>query len=163
MFQAKATERELEAAKAEIARVSEELAIALGQASARDGDLYAAKVEIALLTEELADLRSALAQAKSMDGALKASQPIARVTGVREIRLPDIGDFEDVPIIEIMVKAGDVVKVDQSVITLESDKATMDVSAPEDGVIGKVHVKVGDKVSQGVLLATYASGAGKPK
>ena len=76
-----------------------------------------------------------------------------------EIRLPDIGDFRDVPIIEILIAPGQSVQKDAPILTLESDKATMDVPAPEDGVIGEVHVKVGDKVSQGALLATYAGGA----
>jgi dihydrolipoamide dehydrogenase len=80
-----------------------------------------------------------------------------------EIRLPDIGDFKDVPIIEILVAPGQSVRKDAPILTLESDKATMDVPAPEDGVIGEVHVKVGDKVSQGRLLATYSGGgAAKP-
>src|SRR6202046_5421280 len=79
-----------------------------------------------------------------------------------EIRLPDIGDFKDVPIIEILVAPGQSVRKDETILTLESDKATMDVPAPEDGAIGEIHVKVGDKVSQGDLLATYsAAGEGK--
>jgi dihydrolipoamide dehydrogenase len=81
----------------------------------------------------------------------------------QEIRLPDIGDFKDVPIIEILIAPGQSVRKEATIVTLESDKATLDVPAPEDGVIGEVHVKVGDKVSQGSLLATYASaGAGQP-
>ncbi|HTR15224.1 MAG TPA: dihydrolipoyl dehydrogenase [Roseiarcus sp.] len=75
----------------------------------------------------------------------------------KEIRLPDIGDFKDVPIIEINIAPGDSVKKEATILTLESDKATLDVPAPEDGVIGEVHVKVGDKVSEGSLLAIYAS------
>ena len=75
----------------------------------------------------------------------------------KEIRLPDIGDFKDVPIIEILVAPGQAVRKEATLLTLESDKATLDVPAPEDGVIGEIHVKVGDKVSQGSLLATYAS------
>src|SRR5580698_7196836 len=74
-----------------------------------------------------------------------------------EIRLPDIGDFKDVPIIEILVAPGQSVKKDEPILTLESDKAAMDVPAPEDGVIGEIRVKVGDKVTQGDLLATYAA------
>ena len=77
-----------------------------------------------------------------------------------EIRLPDIGDFKDVPVIEILVQPGQRVQKDASILTLESDKATMDVPAPSDGVIGAIHVKVGDKVSQGALLATYADAGG---
>jgi dihydrolipoamide dehydrogenase len=82
-----------------------------------------------------------------------------------EIRLPDIGDFKDVPIIEILAKPGQSVAKDDILLTLESDKASLDVPAPEAGVIGEIKVKVGDKVSQGDLLATYASGgeaAAKP-
>jgi dihydrolipoamide dehydrogenase len=76
----------------------------------------------------------------------------------QEIRLPDIGDFKDVPIIEVLIAPGQSVRKEATILTLESDKATLDVPAPEDGVIGEVLVKVGDKVSQGVLLATYAGG-----
>src|SRR5208283_3322293 len=76
----------------------------------------------------------------------------------QEIRLPDIGDFKDVPIIEILVAPVQAVRKEATLLTLESDKATLDVPAPEDGVIGEILVKVGDKVSQGSLLATYASG-----
>ncbi len=70
-----------------------------------------------------------------------------------EIKIPDIGDFHDIPVIEVMVKPGDVVKAEDSLITLESDKATMDVPAPSAGKIREVKVKVGDKVSQGALIA----------
>jgi dihydrolipoamide dehydrogenase len=81
----------------------------------------------------------------------------------QDIRLPDIGDFKDVPIIEILIAPGHSVRKEATILTLESDKATLDVPAPEDGVIGEILVKVGDKVSQGSLLATYASGeAGRP-
>src|ERR1700733_14788071 len=80
----------------------------------------------------------------------------------KEIRLPDIGDFKDVPIIEILVTPGQNVRKDEPILTLESDKAAMDVPAPEDGVIGEIRVKVGDKVTEGDLLATY-SGGGETK
>ncbi len=76
----------------------------------------------------------------------------------KEIRLPDIGDFKDVPVIEVQIAPGKSVRKEDTILTLESDKATMDVPAPEDGVIGEVRVKVGDKVSEGALLATYAEG-----
>ncbi|MGD1016302.1 MAG: dihydrolipoyl dehydrogenase [Roseiarcus sp.] len=75
-----------------------------------------------------------------------------------EIRLPDIGDFKDVPIIEVHIKPGQTVAKEDIMVTLEGDKATLDVPAPEAGVIGEVKVKVGDKVSKGALLATYAEG-----
>lgn len=66
--------------------------------------------------------------------------------------MPDIGDSKDVPVIEVMVKAGDTVKAEQSLLTLETDKATMDVPAPFDGVVKNVSVKVGDKISEGTLI-----------
>ena len=78
----------------------------------------------------------------------------------KEIRLPDIGDFKDVPIIEILVAPGQSVRKDETILTLESDKASMDVPAPEDGVIGEIRVKVGDKVTQGDVLATYSGDEG---
>ena len=79
-----------------------------------------------------------------------------------EIRLPDIGDFKDVPIIEIHVKPGQTVAKEEVLLTLESDKATLDVPAPEAGVIGEIKVKIGDKVSEGSLLATWAGAAAPP-
>ncbi|MBX9629815.1 MAG: dihydrolipoyl dehydrogenase [Burkholderiales bacterium] len=71
---------------------------------------------------------------------------------VIEVRVPDIGDFKDVPIIELLVKPGDTVAAEDSLITLESDKATMEVPAPTAGVVKELKVKVGDKVSQGTLI-----------
>ena len=68
---------------------------------------------------------------------------------VIEIRVPDIGDFQDVEIIEILVKPGDSVEAETSMITLESDKATMDVPAPQAGVVAEILVKLGDRVSEG--------------
>ncbi len=73
------------------------------------------------------------------------------------VEVPDIGDFEDVPIIEILVSEGDEVSADDPLLTLESDKATMDVPAPFAGTVKEVLVKVGDKVSQGTQLLKMAS------
>jgi pyruvate dehydrogenase E2 component (dihydrolipoamide acetyltransferase) len=80
------------------------------------------------------------------------------------IDVPDIGDFEDVPVIEILVSPGDHVAVDDPLVTLESDKATMDVPAPFAGEIGDVQVRVGDRVSQGSPLVTIVpeGGDGNP-
>src|SRR5277367_1096602 len=77
----------------------------------------------------------------------------------RDIKLPDIGDFKDVPIIEIHIKPGQTVAKEDVIFTLESDKATLDVPSPEAGVIGAIKVKIGDKVSQGSLLATIEESA----
>jgi dihydrolipoamide dehydrogenase len=70
-----------------------------------------------------------------------------------EVKVPDIGDFKDVPIIDIAVKAGDTVAAEDALLTLESDKATIDVPSPAGGVIKEITVKVGDKVSAGSLIA----------
>ena len=78
-----------------------------------------------------------------------------------EVKVPDIGDFRDVPVIEVLVKPGDAVKPEDPLVTLESDKATMDVPAPSAGTVKSIAVKVGDKVSEGSLvLVLDAAGAG---
>jgi pyruvate dehydrogenase E2 component (dihydrolipoamide acetyltransferase) len=69
-----------------------------------------------------------------------------------EVKVPDIGDFSDIPVIEVFVKPGDTVKADVSLVTLESDKATMDVPSPAAGVVKEMKLKVGDKVSEGTLV-----------
>jgi len=81
-----------------------------------------------------------------------------------EVKVPDIGDFKDVPIIEILVKPGDAVTAEQPLLTLESDKATLDVPAPAPGVVGAIVAKVGDKVSMGspLLLLELAEAAAPP-
>lgn len=71
-----------------------------------------------------------------------------------EVPVPDIGDFTDVPIIELLVSPGDTVAAEDPLVTLESDKATMDVPAPFAGTVGELRVKVGDRVSQGSVLLT---------
>ena len=70
-----------------------------------------------------------------------------------EVKVPDIGDFKDVPVIELLVKPGDAVNKDDSLVTLESDKATMEVPSPSAGTLKELRVKIGDKVSQGTLIA----------
>ena len=77
-----------------------------------------------------------------------------------EVKVPDIGDFTDVPVIEIFVKPGDAVAAEDSLVTLESDKATMDVPSPAAGIVREVHVKLGDKVSQGTLIVMLEPAAG---
>ena len=76
-----------------------------------------------------------------------------------EIRIPDIGDFKNVPVIEVLVKPGDAVAADQTIIVLESDKATLDVPAPEAGTVAEIMVKPGDQVSQGTVVLTFAAPA----
>ena len=76
-----------------------------------------------------------------------------------EVKVPDIGDFHDIPVIEVLVKAGDAVAADDSLVTLESDKATMDVPSPAAGVVREVRLKVGDKVSEGAVVLVLAAAA----
>ena len=78
--------------------------------------------------------------------------------GVAEVRVPDIGDFKDVPVIEIFVKVGDTVKAEDPIVSLESDKATMDVPAPLSGVVTAIGIKIGDKVSEGSVILSLATG-----
>ena len=75
-------------------------------------------------------------------------------TDVVSVEVPDIGDFDDVPVIEILVSPGDTVETDDPLLTLESDKATMDVPAPFPGTIKEIQVSIGDRVSQGKVLLT---------
>ena len=76
-----------------------------------------------------------------------------------EVKVPDIGDFAEVPVIELFVKVGDSIKVDDAIVTLESDKATMDVPSPVDGVVKEVLVQLGAKVAEGSLLIKVETGA----
>jgi dihydrolipoamide dehydrogenase len=84
----------------------------------------------------------------------------SQMSDVVEVKVPDIGDFKDVPVIEVLVKVGDTVKAEDSLITLESDKATMDVPSPVSGVVTELKIKVGDKVAEGTLVALVKIGAG---
>jgi dihydrolipoamide dehydrogenase len=84
------------------------------------------------------------------------------MSSVIEVKVPDIGDYKDVPVIEVLVKPGDTIKKEDSLVTLESDKATMEVPAPEGGVVKELKVKLGDKVSEGVVLLLLESAAAAP-
>ena len=83
---------------------------------------------------------------------------------IKEVLVPDIGDFKDVDVIEILVRPGDTVAKEQSLITLESDKATMEIPSPDSGVVKELRVKVGDKLSQGAaILVLEAAEAALPE
>ena len=77
-----------------------------------------------------------------------------------EVKVPDIGDFDAVPIIELFVKVGDSINVDDAICTLESDKATMDVPSSAAGVVKEVLVQIGDKVAEGAVLIKLETAAG---
>src|SRR5450756_1904620 len=82
-----------------------------------------------------------------------------------EVKVPDIGDFKDIAIIEISVKVGDKIEKEQSLVTLETDKAAMEIPSPAAGVVKEMKVKVGDKVSEGslILLLESSDAAGVPQ
>ncbi len=91
---------------------------------------------------------AALAPSPATDGG--------EAKGSYDVQVPDIGDFTDVEVIELLVQQGDQVQIDDSLITLESDKASMEIPAPRAGTVKKLHVGVGDKVSEGHLIVTLA-------
>ena len=119
---------------------------------------------------EASEVRAA-APAAAVSAASPATVPAAAVTapvaaasggGTVEVKVPDIGDYHDVPVIDVCVKVGDVVNLDDALVTLESDKATMDVPSSAAGVIREIRVGLGDKVSAGavvVVLDTAGSAA----
>ena len=76
-----------------------------------------------------------------------------------DVKVPDIGDFSDVPVIDVLVKPGDAVKREDPLVTVESEKATMDIPSPAEGVVKTITVQIGDKVSEGHALLTLESGA----
>ncbi len=91
-------------------------------------------------------------------GAPGADYGASGVYETIEVHVPDIGDFKEVPVIEVLVKPGDSVKAEDALVTLESDKATMDVPSPAAGTVGEIKVKVGDKVGEGSLILTLSTG-----
>ncbi|WP_296002470.1 dihydrolipoyllysine-residue acetyltransferase, partial [Rugamonas sp.] len=94
--------------------------------------------------------------------AAPAAAPAA-ASGPVDVKVPDIGDFKEVEVIELLVKVGDTIKVDQSLITVESDKASMEIPSSHAGVITAINVKVGDKVHEGSpLLVVQSTGAAAP-
>src|SRR5690242_13931205 len=105
---------------------------------------------------------AAKAEAPAKSAPAPAAAPAAGPAGVREARVPDIGGFDSVPVIEILVKVGDSVSKDQSLVTLESDKATMEVPAPFAGVVKEIKLKVGDEVAEGSLIALIESADAAP-
>src|ERR1700704_3098473 len=82
-----------------------------------------------------------------------------------EVKVPDIGDFKDVEIIELLVKPGDTVKAEQSLLTVESDKASMEIPSTHAGVVKELKVKIGDKVNEGslVMMLEAAGGGGRAR
>ena len=98
---------------------------------------------------------------KNVANMVPAATPVAApaASGPVEVRVPDIGDFKDVAVIEVFVQPGDSIKVEQSLITVESDKASMEIPSSAAGVLKELKVKVGDKINQGDLLAVLEGAA----
>ena len=124
------------------------------------GDKVSEGSLILLLDSGAAEAATAPAEAPKERVSAPPS-PTSTPGGIAEVRVPDIGDFKDVPVIEILVKLGDTVKAEDALVTLESDKATMDVPSPLGGTVQEMRVNVGDKVSEGAILLTLATGEGR--
>jgi pyruvate dehydrogenase E2 component (dihydrolipoamide acetyltransferase) len=108
-----------------------------------------------------ATVAPAASAAAPVPAPASTAAPVASAAGtLSELRVPDIGDFKDVAVIEVFVKPGDAIKLEQSLITVESDKASMEIPATQAGVVKEVKVQLGDKVSQGSLLALIESTSG---
>src|SRR5258705_10981703 len=110
-----------------------------------------------ILTLELDGADAAAEAAKPAVSAPPA--PTSAPAGIAEVRVPDIGDFKDVPIIEVMVKEGDAIQAEQPLVTLESDKASMEVPSPLGGVVRDLKVKLGDRVNEGMIILTLVTEA----
>lgn len=119
------------------------------------GDVLSQGSVVILLEEGAA--AAAPAQAEVSNVAPVSTPNVA--TSLVQIQVPDIGDYKDVPVIEVLVKAGDQVEKEQSIVVLESDKATMDVPSSHSGIVKEVKVKVGDLLSEGSVVLVLESGA----
>jgi pyruvate dehydrogenase E2 component (dihydrolipoamide acetyltransferase) len=145
------------------AGVVKELKVKLGD-KVKEGSLV-----LVLEAEGAAAAAAPAPAAAAPAGAAPAPAPVATPpttpaaapsTGPVDVLVPDIGDFDEVTVIEVMVAAGDKVKVEQSLITVESDKASMEIPSSHAGVVQEVKVKVGDKVSKGSLIARVEASGG---
>jgi pyruvate dehydrogenase E2 component (dihydrolipoamide acetyltransferase) len=123
-----------------------------------------AEGSLVLLVEEAGGAAAAPAPAAAAPAAAEAAPAPAAAPaaagGIVEVTVPDIGDFKEVEVIELMVKPGDQIKVDQSLVTVESDKASMEIPSSHAGTVKELKVKVGDKVSEGSLVLLLESTGG---
>ncbi|WP_373981757.1 dihydrolipoyllysine-residue acetyltransferase [Achromobacter sp. JD417] len=127
------------------------------EVEAAESDAGAAKEEAAKAESKPA-AKEEPKQAAAAAPKAEASAPAA-ASGPVEIEVPDIGDFKEVEVIEVMVAVGDTIKAEQSLITVESDKASMEIPASQGGVVKEVKVKVGDKVAKGSVVVVVEGGA----
>jgi pyruvate dehydrogenase E2 component (dihydrolipoamide acetyltransferase) len=126
----------------------------------KEGDKVAEGV-LLLLLESAGGEGAAAPEGTELKSAPAAAPPAGSAGGgTVEVKVPDIGDFTDVPVVTVMVKAGDTIAKDDPLLELESDKATMEVPAPEAGTVKEVKIKEGDKVSQGSLILLLETSGG---
>ncbi|MCX8145159.1 MAG: dihydrolipoyllysine-residue acetyltransferase [Azovibrio sp.] len=139
---------------ASVAGVVKEVRVKVGDRVSEGSVLVRVEADAAALDEPAAAVNAAAGPALASAAApAQASMPsVPAGAGLIEVRVPDIGDFSDVPVIDVFVRPGDRVQVDDPLVTLESDKATMDVPSSAAGVVKEVRVKLGDRVSQGSLI-----------
>ena len=136
------------------AGVVKELRIKLGDKVKQGSVVLVVEAAGAAVASTPAAVAPAVTVAVSAVTAAAVAMPApAGATGLIEVRIPNIGDFTDVAVIEVFVKPGDIIKVEQSIITIESDKASMEIPSSHAGLLKELKVKVGDKVNIGDLMA----------
>jgi len=135
------------------AGVVKELRVKLGDKVKQGSVVLVVEAAGAAAAPAAAPAAAVAAPAPAAPVATPVAAPAAVASGPVEVHVPDIGDFKDVAVIEVMVKPGDTIKVEQSLITVESDKASMEIPSSAAGVLKELKVKVGDKVNIGDLLA----------
>ena len=143
------------------AGVVKELKVKLGDKVKEGSLVLVLEAEGAGAAAPMAAAPAPAAAAASAPAPVAAAAPVPAVSaGPVEVLVPDIGDFDEVTVIEVMVAAGDTIKVEQSLITVESDKASMEIPSSHAGVVKDVKVKVGDKVAKGSLVAVVQAAGG---
>ena len=149
---------------ADVAGVIKELRVKMGDKCSMG--TVVAVIEVAAAAATAAAPAPAAASAPAPVAVAPVAAPAAAAVapsaggGNVDVEVPDIGDFTDIPVIEILVKVGDTVKVEQSLVTLESDKATMEVPSTVAGVVKEIKIKLGDKVSKGAVVVVVTADAG---
>ncbi|MGC1173641.1 dihydrolipoyllysine-residue acetyltransferase [Polaromonas sp.] len=118
-----------------------------------------AAAPVAAQVPEQKQAAASVAPAQAAPKSVADPAPAAAAAGPVEVRVPDIGDFKDVAVIEVLVKVGDTVKAEQSLVTVESDKASMEIPSSASGVLKELKVKLGDKINVGDLLAILEGSA----
>ncbi|MFY9183734.1 biotin/lipoyl-containing protein, partial [Limnohabitans sp.] len=135
------------------AGVVKEMRVALGDKVKQGSVVLVVEAAGAAAAPAAASAAAVAAPAPAAAPVVVAPAAAPAASGPVEVRVPDIGDFKDVAVIEVMVKPGDTIKVEQSLITVESDKASMEIPSSAAGVLKELKVKVGDTVNIGDLLA----------